>query len=80
MELSVIEDMERFHADVQRLGFRKTDRLAQLQVEVLDAGTLKEAAGRVAKLSQRFRNQNAGVKYRLAVAKSLVEIERAGRA
>src|SRR5215472_105562 len=75
----MIENIEGFHAQIERLGFSKVDGLGQLQIKVFDSWTVEKAAWRVSRLTQPFWLQDAGVKYRLAVARIGMNVNSAGK-
>jgi hypothetical protein len=69
IELRVVEEIERFGANVYRREFRDPNRLAELYLEVLNPGAVEEAPGRIAQLSQRVWSEEAGIERRLTVAR-----------
>lgn len=67
IELRVVEEIERFGANVYRREFRDPNRLAELYLEVLNPGAVEEAPGRIAQLSQRVWSEEAGIERRLTL-------------
>jgi len=76
IELRMVEDIEGLDADVESAHFRDAYGLAELHIEVLNAGTVKHAPGRVPQYPRRFRSEQAVVESRLAVARIRIGLER----
>src|SRR5260370_39047568 len=72
----MIHYIEGFAAQVKRFGFGELHGLRQLHIKVFDSWPMEEASRSVSKLAQNLRVQNAGIKYRLAIAGIGVDIER----
>src|SRR5271154_3784811 len=69
VKLGVVEHVERLNANVEGFGFCDGNRLAELQVEVLDAWAVERAARGVAQLAQRLRREEVDIEFGLAIAR-----------
>ena len=54
VELRVIEDVERFTAEFDRLRLRDLQHLAQRHVEIVDSWSVEKPVRRMAQLSERL--------------------------
>ena len=64
VELRVVEDVERFEANLEVPRLVERDALDQREVEVLDARPVEEPARRVAELAERRHAEARGVERR----------------
>jgi len=78
VELGMVEHVERLEAHLQRLGTTERHVLDQRHVEILDAGTVKEPARRIAKLAERRQAEARRVEPR-AFRRIVVDIQIAAR-
>ncbi len=75
VKLRMIENVEIFEPDIERLGLGETHRLADLDVEVLDPRPVEKPPRRIAELTQRFGSEPRGVKGRPAISRIGVDLE-----
>src|SRR5437016_4596188 len=64
VELRPVEDVEGFDTDFEVPRLVERDALNQRKIEVFDARTVEEPAGRVAKLAERRETEATGVEGR----------------
>src|ERR1035438_6982786 len=78
VELRVVEDIESFYPDIERLEFADPNGFAEFDIEIFDSRTMEEAPGSIAQLSQSLGSEEAGVERGLAVARVRIDLKRSG--
>src|SRR5580692_9722475 len=78
-ELGVVENVERFDAELERLRFGQSQVLEQRHIEVLHAGTVEIAARGVARRTERVIAEQRRIEIGPGVSGIRVQIQRTGR-
>lgn len=79
VELRVVENIESFYPDIERLEFGDPNSFVELDVEILNSRTMEKTPESIPQLAQSLGSKQAGIERGLAVARVRIELEGSGR-
>ena len=78
IKLRVIEGIERFEAEFERLAFAQLGDLVKGHVPIINAGSVERPACRVSLRAERIRTEQRGVEVGLSVSRVVIDFQVSG--